>query len=100
MHIRSARIQFLFWSAFFSIILYLWIVSVGLQTFILPDEKPLEMPQNVIVLLFILYGFLTLTTLAGLVVSTMINNRHYTRLFSGLILLIFATIVLSKGIFG
>jgi len=98
--IRSGKIQFLFWTFFFSAMIYLWIVAVGFQTFILPDEKPLEMPQNVIVLLFILYGFLTITTLSGLVVSVMINNRHYTKIFSGLIILIFATIMASKGIFG
>jgi fatty acid desaturase len=100
MLIRSGKIQFLFWTFFFSAMIYLWIVAVGFQTFILPDEKPLEMPQNVIVLLFILYGFLTITTLSGLVVSVMINNRHYTKIFSGLIILIFATIMASKGIFG
>jgi hypothetical protein len=100
MLIRSGKIQFLFWTFFFSTMTYLWIVAVGFQTFILPDEKPLEMPQNVIVLLFILYGFLTITTLSGLVVSVMINNRHYTKIFSGLIILIFATIMASKGIFG
>jgi hypothetical protein len=100
MLIRSGKIQFLFWTFFFSAMTYLWIVAVGFQTFILPDEKPLEMPQNVIVLLFILYGFLTITTLSGLVVSVMINNRHYTKIFSGLIILIFATIMASKGIFG
>ncbi len=100
MLIRSGKIQFLFWAFFFSTMIYLWIVAVGFQTFILPDEKPLEMPQNVIVLLFLLYGFLTITTLAGLIISVMINNKHYTRLFSGLIILIFATIMASKGIFG
>jgi len=100
MLIRSGKIQFLFWDFFFSALIYLWIVTVGLQTFVLPEEAPLEIPENVIVLLFMLYGFLTITTLSGLIVSAMINNRHYTRIFSGLIILIFATIVASKGIFG
>ena len=100
MLIRSGKIQFLFWDFFFSVMIYLWIVTIGLQTFILPDEKPLELPQNVIILMFILYGFLTITTLAGVIVSIMINNKHYTRLFSGMIILVFATIMASKGIFG
>jgi len=100
MHIRSGKIQFLFWTFFFSVMIYLWIVVAGAQTFILPDIKPMELPQNIILLMFILYGFLTITTLSGLIVSIMINNKHYTRLFSGLIILVFATIMAGKGIFG
>jgi len=41
-----------------------------------------------------------LAPLAGVIVSIMINNKHYTRLFSGMIILVFATIMASKGIFG
>jgi hypothetical protein len=100
MLIRSGKIQFLFWDFFFSVMIFLWIVAVGIQTFVLPDEKSLEMPQNVIVLLFLLYGFLTISTLMGIIVAIMINNKRYTRLFSILIMLIFATIMASKGIFG
>jgi len=100
MLIRSGKIQFLFWTFFFSLMLYLWIVTVGIQTFILPDEKPLQIPQNVIILLFTLYGLLIMVTLAGVIVSIMINNRHYTRLFGGMVIVVFATIVASKGIFG
>jgi hypothetical protein len=100
MLIRSGKIQFLFWAFFFSILIYLWILAVGFQTFVLPDEKPMEMPQNAVVLLFILYGFLTLTSLSGVIVSIMVNNTHYTRLFSGLIIVVFATIMGSKALFG
>ena len=100
MLIRSGKIQFLFWTFFFSLMLYLWIVGVGVQTFILPDEKPLQIPQNVIILLFTLYGLLVITTLAGMILSIMINNRHYTRLFGGMVIVVFGTIVASKGIFG
>ena len=100
MLIRSGKIQFLFWTFFFSVMIYLWIVAAGFQTFILPDKKPMELPQNVIILMFILYGFLTITTLSGMIVSIMINNKRYTRLFSGLIILVFATIMAGKGIFG
>ncbi len=56
MLIRSAKIQFLFWTAFFSVLLYIWIVTIGLQTFVLPDEKPMEFPQNTVLLMFVLYG--------------------------------------------
>ena len=97
---RSPKIQFLFWSAFFSIMLYLWIVIVGLTNFILIDEKPLNPPQNVTFLLFILYGFLMVITLAGEVVSTMINSRYYQRFFGVMLIFIFATLLFVRSIFG
>jgi hypothetical protein len=97
---RSGKIQFLFWDFFFSVLLYLWIVVVGLQTFVLPDEPPMEIPSDVIGLMFILFGFLIVGTLAGNVVAIMIGNRHYTRLFGGLTILVFGTMIAVKGMFG
>jgi len=100
MLIRSGKIQFLFWTAFFSVLLYIWIVAVGLQTFVLPDEKPMELPQDVVVLMFILYGFLIITVLAGTIVSTMINNKFYRIFFGGMLIVAFATVLTAKGMFG
>jgi hypothetical protein len=97
---RSPKIQFLFWAAFFSILLYLWIVVVGLVNFVLVDEKPLNPPENITFLLFVLYGFLMLITLAGEVVSTMINSRYYQRFFGVMLIFIFATLLFIRSIFG
>ncbi len=97
---RSPKIQFLFWAAFFATILYLWIVTVGLTNFILVEEKPLTLPQNVIFLLFILYGMLTVVTLAGEVVSTMINSKYYQKFFGIMLICIFATLLVVRSIFG
>jgi uncharacterized membrane protein YwaF len=97
---RSGKVQFLFWSMFFSVMIYLWIISVAFTTFILPDEKPLTMPQNVVTLLFILYGFLIVLTLAGLFIAVMVGNEKYTKRFSAMVFLIFATILFGKGMFG
>jgi hypothetical protein len=100
MLIRSGKIQFLFWTAFFSVLIYLWIVAIGLQTFVLPDEKPMELPQNVVTLMFILYGFLIIAVLAGTIISTMINNKFYRNFFGAFIIIAFATLLLAKGMFG
>jgi len=100
MLIRSAKIQFLFWTAFFSVLLYIWIVTIGLQTFVLPDEKPMELPQNTVLLMFVLYGLLAVAVLAGTIISTMINNRYYTKFFGIFMMLGLATILATKGIFG
>ena len=97
---RSGKIQFLFWIFFFSVMVYLWLIAIGLQTFVLPDEKPMHMPQDTVALMFVLYGFLVILSLGGTVLSIMINNRHYTRLFGGLVILVFGTIIAAKGIFG
>jgi len=100
MLIRSGKIQFLFWTAFFSVLIYLWMVTVGVQTFVLPDEKPMELPQNVVTLMFILYGFLIIAVLAGTIVSTMIDNKFYRNFFGTFIIIAFATLLLAKGMFG
>lgn len=100
MLIRSAKIQFLFWTAFFSVLLYVWIVTVGLQTFVLPDIKPMELPENVIGLMFILYGLLALSLLTGTIVSTMINNAYYMKFFGIMVMLGLATLLTTKSIFG
>jgi len=100
MLIRSGKIQFLFWTSFFSVLIYLWIIIIGLQTFVLPDEKPMELPQDVVVLMFILYGFLIIAVLAGTIVSTMINNKFYRNFFGGMLIVAFATVLAAKGMFG
>ena len=100
MLIRSAKIQFLFWTAFFSVLLYIWIVTVGLQTFVLPDEKPIELPQEVVGLIFILYGLLAVALLAGTIISTMINNTFYTNFFGIMMMLGLLTLLATKSMFG
>jgi hypothetical protein len=100
MLIRSGKIQFLFWTAFFSVMVYLWLVVLGLQTFVLPDEKPLELPQEAVTLMFLLYGLLIVLLLAGTIVSAMINNRYYMRFFGILLMIAFGTFLITKGLFG
>ena len=100
MLIRSGKIQFLFWAAFFAVILYLWIMAVGLLTFVLPDEKPMELPQNIVTLMFILYALLTIDLMIGVVVSMMIDNGFYQRFFTVFIILAFVSVVIAKSLFG
>lgn len=100
MLIRSGKIQFLFWTAFFSVMLYIWIVAVGLQTFVLPDEKPMALPQGTIVLMFLLYGLLAVSLLAGTIISTMVNNRFYIKFFSIFMMAGLATLLVTRSMFG
>jgi len=97
---RSGKMQFLFWAFFFSVLLYLWILWIGVRTFLLGEQTRLAIPQQETALLFILYGFLVLTTLSGTIVSIMIGNQPYIRRFGAMVILVFATIVAAKGIFG
>ena len=100
MLIRSGKIQFLFWTAFFSVLLYIWIVTVGLQTFVLPDEKPMDVPQNVVLLMAILFGLWAVAVLAGTIISTMINNKYYIKFFSIFLIVGLATLVMTRSMFG
>ncbi len=100
MYIRSGKVQFLFWTAFFTVMLYLWIVAVGLQTFVLPDEKPMHLPQDTVLLMFVLYGCLAVVLVAGTIISTMISNSFYQKFFSIFVFISLATIIVAKSIFG
>jgi hypothetical protein len=100
MLVRSGKIQLLFWAAFFSVLLYMWIVTVGLQTFVLPDEKPTDVPQNVVLLMAILFGLWTVAVLAGTIISTMINNRYYTKFFGIFMIVGLVTLVSTRSMFG
>ncbi len=100
MLIRSGKIQFLFWTAFFTVVLYLWIVTVGVQTFVLPDEKPMYFSQDMIILIFVLYGLLAVSVLAGTIISTMINNAFYQRFFGIFVIVGLVTLLATKSMFG
>ena len=100
MLIRSAKIQFLFWTAFFAVLLYIWIVTVGLQTFVLPDEKLMELPQETVLLMFVLYGLLAVAVVAGTIVSIMINNAFYRKFFGVFVMVALATLLSTKSMFG
>ena len=100
MLIRSGKIQFLFWTSFFSVMLYVWIVAVGLQTFVLPDEKPMYLPQHIVVLMFVLYGLLSVLVVMGTIVSTMIDNKKYQTFFGIFVIVALLTLLAAKSIFG
>lgn len=100
MLVRSGKIQFLFWTAFFAVVLYLWLVAVGLQTFVLPDEKPMHLPQDVVLLLFVLFGLLAVCVVAGTLVAIMIDNAFYRKFFGAFVMLALATVLVTKGMFG
>jgi hypothetical protein len=97
---RSGKIRLLFWLFVVSLFLYLWIVWIAVATFILPETPPLEFPADRVGMMFILYGILIFTSLAGVVISIFINNGRYMKLFSALVMTIFATIMAGKGLFG
>ncbi len=97
---RSGKVQFLFWAFFFAVFLYLWIVVVGLQTFVLPESPPTELPANVVGLMFVLFGLLIVATLSGNVVAIMIGNKFYTKLFGAMTIVVFASMIAIKGAYG
>ncbi|BBG66816.1 hypothetical protein NNO_2113 [Hydrogenimonas sp.] len=96
---QSGKVQVLFWLFFFSIILFVWIVWTALQTFIFGGPR-MELPQEQIALIFILYGILILFVLAGTVISVFINNRRYMNRFGAVTLLIFISFLAGKSVFG
>ncbi len=96
---RSGKVQMLFWLFSFSVMLFVWIVWTAVQTFVLEGPR-MELPQERIALIFILYGILILFVLAGTVISIFINNRRYMNRFGVMTLLIFVSFLAGKSIFG
>ncbi len=97
---RGGKIQFLFWTFFFSILLYLWIIYIAINTFIIDSSIKMSFPKEEVRLLFLLYGLLALLALSGTVISIFISNRGYTTKFGALVMVLFGTIIAAKGIFG
>ncbi|WP_236579116.1 hypothetical protein [Hydrogenimonas urashimensis] len=97
---QSGKVQFLFWLFSLSVMLYLWIIWVAVQTFVLGDATRSEFPEDRVALLFILYGILVLSTLAGTTVAIFINNKRYINRFGVMVILIFITFLAGKGFFG
>ncbi len=100
MIVRSGKVQFLFWTAFFSIMIYLILIVIGLETFVLPKQKPMEIPYQTVITMFSLYGVLILAVLSGVVLSVMIDNHFYRNLFGTFSAIVFFSLLAVKGMFG
>ena len=97
---QSGKVQFLFWLFSISVILYITIIWIAGQTFLLGDATRTEIPEDQVAALFILYAVLVLATLAGTTVAIFIGNKRYTNRFGAMVILIFITFLAGKGIFG
>jgi hypothetical protein len=100
MLIKNGKIQFLFWTAFFSIAIYLMIIFLAIQTFVLPNTPPETIPQETIIFFFILYASLIVLSVAGTFVATLIDNKYYRKFFGIIIMISLLTFLVVKSIFG
>ena len=98
--IRNGKIQFLFWTAFFSVIFLLWLLVTGYVVFVYPEHPPVPMPQHIVKLMFVLYGLLAVLLWAGTMTAIMIDNKFYRKLFGTLVLIAFGSIMVAKSLFG
>ncbi len=97
---RSGKLKLLFWLAFVAVFIYITILSIIIQTFILPDTPAIELPTEKITYILILYGIMALTALAGTVISIFISNQRYMKIFGILIFVIIASVIAGKSILG
>jgi len=96
---RSPKIQFLFWNFTFCIIIYLWVVALWVQNFVLNDTT-LKIPENVVITIAVLYIFLVILVSSGVMVAVMIGNKYYSRAFSIFITIVLVSIIGAKSIYG
>jgi len=96
MLMRGGKVRFLFWSALFAVFLYLWILILGAQAFVFGKHPS----DHTVAALFILYGLLILTELAGTIVAILIGNRFYTSFFGAAVMITFGTLMAAKAVWG
>lgn len=95
--LRGPR-QALFWLMFFALLWYGWIFSIGVYyAFFSPVST---FPEHVIRLFFVLYGFLTISVLPGLVMAIFLDNAAYIKRFSLMVMVVFASFMAAKGMYG
>jgi hypothetical protein len=69
---------------------------LGAQAFVFSDHAS----QETVTTLFILYGLLIFTELAGTIVAVLIGNRFYTAFFTTGVMVTFGTLMAAKSIWG
>ena len=82
MHYTSPKKALLFWLLVLSLILSLWLLWLGVDSYLLAQNPLASIEQNQVILMTILAIVLMFVLLAGLVLSTLLGNKRYSRYFS------------------
>ena len=97
---HSPKKLILFWLLIVSIILALWLLWLGVDSYLLTRDPLSHIESSKAITMAIIAVFLIVAMLTGLVISTMLGNKRYSRYFGVAIGVVFASLLAFRSIFG
>ena len=97
---HSPKKLILFWLLIVSIILALWLLWLGVDSYLLTRDPLSHIESSKAITMAIIAVFLIVAMLTGLVISTMLGNKRYSRYFGVAIGVTFASLLAFRSIFG
>ena len=97
---HSPKKLILFWLLTVSIILALWLLWLGVDSYLLTRDPLSHIESSKAIAMAVIAVILIFSLVAGLVISTMLGNRRYSRYFGIAIGVAFASLLAFRSIFG
>jgi len=96
----SPKRKVLFFIRIATIILGIWLLWMGVDAYLLTRDPLAHIQSQKAITMAVVAVLLFVLLLAGLVLSTMLENRRYSRYFSIFIGLLFAALLAVRSLFG
>ena len=90
----------LFWLLIVSIVLALWLLWLGIDAYVLTRDPISHIESSKAIAMAIIAIVLIFSLVAGLIISTMLGNRRYSRYFGVAIGVAFASLITFRSMFG
>jgi len=100
MHYHSPKKKLLFWFFIVAIFIFLWLLWLGVDVYILTKNPLSHIDGSRAIMMATLAVILIVLLVAGLVISTMLGNKRYSRYFSVFIGVLFISLLMVRTIFG
>ena len=97
---HSPKKLILFWLLIISIVLALWLLWLGIDSYLLTRDPLSHIESSKAIAMAIIAILLIVVMLAGLIISTMLGNKRYSRYFGVAIGVAFASLLAFRSIFG
>ncbi len=97
---QSPKKLILFWLLIVSIILAIWLLWLGVDSYLLTRDPLSHIESSKAIAMAIIAVILVVLLLAGLIISTMLSNKRYSRYFGIAIGIAFASLLAFRSIVG
>ncbi len=97
MNYKSNKKTYLFWALIVTLFIGFWLLWLGVDAYILTKDPLSHIESSKAILMAVLAFFLFVLLLSGLVLSTMIGNKRYSRYFSIYIGMLFLALLVIRS---